>query len=54
MTEILIVSTTVRLSIQADNIRGNIEQAKEMLTAALAALEQKPDEVHRDEIVFKK
>ena len=54
MTEILIVSTTVRLSIQADNIRGNIEQAKELLTAALAALEKKPDEVYRHEIVFKK
>lgn len=54
MTEILIVSTTVRLSIQADNIRGNIEQAKELLTAALAALDQKPDEVRRDEIVYKK
>lgn len=54
MTEILIVSTTVRLSIQADNIRGNIEQAKELLTAALAALENKPDEVRRDEIVFKR
>ncbi len=54
MTEILIVSTTVRLSIQADNIRGNIEQAKELLIAALAALEKMPDEVYKDEIVFKK
>ena len=54
MTEILIVSTTVRLSIQADNIRGNIEQAKELLTAALAALDQKPHQVRGYEIVYKK
>ncbi len=54
MTEILIVSNTVRMSIQADNIRGNIEQAKELLRAALAALDQEPDEVYRHEIVFKK
>ena len=54
MTEVLITSTAERLTIQADNISGNIEQAKELLTAALAALDQKPDDTYQHELVFKK
>lgn len=54
MKEILIEIRQNSLSIQGGNIKENTEVAKQILKDALNALDKKPDEEYKNEIVYKK
>lgn len=54
MKEITIEVRPNSLSIQAGNIKGNIESAKKILKEALNALNQTPDQEFKNEIVYER
>jgi len=55
MKEILIQIRPDTVSVQADNIQADTEQAKQILKKALESLEnQTPKSEHKNEIVYKK
>lgn len=54
MKEITIEIRSQSISIQAPGIQQNVEKAKAILQTALAALEEKPESVFHNELVFLK